>query len=309
MTPKIAVYNGFPFHYEMFGYLIDWSISRGITLDIYTNNQHDMGCFDFHVKQFGPRFNVFPCVELTTQKLDSYRRLILTTDDDWYFPRQFPNISEHNLGKIVSIEHDNWNRTKFGNPKIGTRFFISRPEMPWAIPTYRLISPEEKRARLQGKIRIAAVGNGFLPGYRMYDFGGEHFVGDNLEFHVISREIDPTCFSGFRNIHFHSELDTSTLVEVLKDSHYVFHYPDKRKIFRAITGVMLLAPGCLAKSIICRESLHYYLMGGIFPHTIEYSSDSVLSLSSDTQVEQLDQDLLDLIQHRNFVLDSILEDS
>ena len=50
MPPRIMIYNGYSFHYEMFGYLLDFFKTVGITnVDVITN-QYDMEWFVFYQK-------------------------------------------------------------------------------------------------------------------------------------------------------------------------------------------------------------------------------------------------------------------
>ena len=49
---NIAIFNSFSFHYEMFGYVIDYCKKNSINLDIYTNMSSDLGWFDFYKSIF-----------------------------------------------------------------------------------------------------------------------------------------------------------------------------------------------------------------------------------------------------------------
>ena len=52
MSKKIAIFNSFPFHYEMFGYIIYYCYLNRYSLTIYTEHVNVMGWFVFYNKLF-----------------------------------------------------------------------------------------------------------------------------------------------------------------------------------------------------------------------------------------------------------------
>ena len=49
---KIAVYNGFTCHYEMFGYIIQFCSVNNYKLTIFTDNVNNNGWFDYYKNVF-----------------------------------------------------------------------------------------------------------------------------------------------------------------------------------------------------------------------------------------------------------------
>jgi len=45
---NIAIFNSFHFHFEMFGYIIDYCNNKNIKLDIYTPMEIDLGWIVFY---------------------------------------------------------------------------------------------------------------------------------------------------------------------------------------------------------------------------------------------------------------------
>ena len=56
---KVCLFNSFPFHYEMFGYFIDYFKDKCV-VDIYTETYTNMGWLNFYLKKFPDNIKLFP---------------------------------------------------------------------------------------------------------------------------------------------------------------------------------------------------------------------------------------------------------
>jgi len=132
MVMKVAVYNGFPFHYETIGHLVDYCKSRQYELDVYSKTENSWGWFDYYGLQ--PKSPE----EYTHEGFD---RVFLLTDDDWSFP-----VTPDE--KIICIEHTNFQR-RSGNIKRVT--FKHRQGVPFIFFTWSI-------PRLPKTLRICVIG-------------------------------------------------------------------------------------------------------------------------------------------------------
>ena len=51
-TSKIAIYNSLPFHYEMYGFILNYAKNTHRFVDIYTVKDNDVGWFDFYAQKY-----------------------------------------------------------------------------------------------------------------------------------------------------------------------------------------------------------------------------------------------------------------
>jgi hypothetical protein len=131
---KVAVYNGFPFHYETIGHVIDYCKLRGHELVVYSKVENSWGWFDY--------YGIMPLpVEKYNHK--EFDHVFLLTDDDWSFPLT-PDE------KIICIEHVPYQR-RSGNIKRVT--FKERPGVPFIFFTFTV--PKAPKT-----LRICVLGAG-----------------------------------------------------------------------------------------------------------------------------------------------------
>jgi hypothetical protein len=119
-TKKVAIYNGFKFHYETIGHVIEYCKSRQYELVVYSETDYSWGWFEYYgIEPKDPK-------EYTHNGFD---RVFLLTDDDWSFP-----VTPDE--KIICIEHTDFQR-RSGNVKRVT--YKQRKDVPcitfsWSIP-------------------------------------------------------------------------------------------------------------------------------------------------------------------------------
>lgn len=120
---KCAIYNGFPFHFDVMGHIIEYCKLRGYSITIFSTHEGEMGWIEY--------YNI-PFHSLESYSPKSFDFVFLLTDNDWTFP-------ETPEEKVICIEHSprcrregNLHRVTFkhrtGIPFIYFNFSI--PRMP-----------------------------------------------------------------------------------------------------------------------------------------------------------------------------------
>ena len=122
----IAIFNSLPFHYEMFGYIINYCCENNFKLTIFTETINPMGWFKFYESWFEKQNYVFEIKHYTEfeKSRNTYDFIFVTTDDDKKLKSEWLNIVDNN--KYICIDHYEKIRSlKFIN-RLSTREFINR---------------------------------------------------------------------------------------------------------------------------------------------------------------------------------------
>ncbi len=82
---NIAIFNGFNFHYEMFGYIIYFCKISNHNLTIYCHQINDLGYFNFYNAEFNDYSIQYKNLELFENEKINFDFIFLITDDDPYF--------------------------------------------------------------------------------------------------------------------------------------------------------------------------------------------------------------------------------
>ena len=77
---KIGIFNSFPFHYEMFGFILNYAQNNNYKVDIFTNQINTLGWFDFYREKFN-NFNIID-FNIFEGNTSDYFLYFLSTDDD-----------------------------------------------------------------------------------------------------------------------------------------------------------------------------------------------------------------------------------
>ena len=93
---KLCIFNGHPYHYEMFGFIIDFCLKYNYTIDIYTENKNSMQWLEWY-KHFFKNINIYNISNFDINNLN-YNGIFLTSSDDkkflntWYEKINIPII-------------------------------------------------------------------------------------------------------------------------------------------------------------------------------------------------------------------------
>jgi hypothetical protein len=220
---KLAILNSFNFHYEMFGYIIEYCIRKNIRLDIYTICENDLGWLSFYIINYIEGNDMNYDFNNQNDKLirfypvnrypinNDYDKVILTTDDDFGISDEIIN------DKFICIDHHITNRRKNIKTHIGIRNFKTRPELDWALPVYQLINAETKKNI--SKPIIACVGRFNCPKDISY-FKSLFDNFENYAFAFVDRYLDSykEIYKEYQNINCFSGLNTNQMINLLIQS-------------------------------------------------------------------------------------------
>jgi GR25 family glycosyltransferase involved in LPS biosynthesis/tetratricopeptide (TPR) repeat protein len=256
---KLAIFNSFPFHYEMFGFILHYAEQNNFSVDVYTSTCNDFGWFDFYRTQFA-EVNFLPCSSFEKRR-GEYHFIFVTTDDDTGFQSSW--ITD----RVICINHFFRTRNnRFKNYFNIANFIHSTPHAS-ALTCYPLKSHSldcHSLEPLKKECVVTVLG------------GATHF--HDLEVSVINRlrrndndEKITLTFIGrnitdehFKNVSkemFHinvrPNLETEKVIEELRRSSYVlinYVKSSDRYLGKSIAGSLPLALSALCLPILSRET-------------------------------------------------------
>lgn len=215
---KIAIFNGLSFHFEMFGYIINFCKTNGHHLTIYTqpcthgwNEFYNQMYSKVEWRQVGQFFSDYNTIDW----------IFLTTDDDRNFPDSLTSRKN-----IICIDHNHIVRRPSIDLKyhIGTRPFLIN-NRKWAIPCYPIVmTTSEKRDIL---VKAGDYVNIILLGDKNY-YNTKQInrltSTSMIRLHIISRNIDRSILLPLDKkftVCIHENISTSEMMTLLKESKYV----------------------------------------------------------------------------------------
>lgn len=282
---KIAGFNCFKHHYEMFGYLIHYCKERNYSLTIYCHFQYDNGFMEFYHQLFNYPFLYFEQLWGAFEyEINKYDAIVLFTDDDFNFNVHEPKI----LNRTLMIEHSILRRRNNIPHALSTRpydySFIKKlnnstepSTCTWALPTYPILWPNQKTplANLSRQTTICMLGscNRKIDLNILKSFKPLKNTDSKIKLIVISREIEISNFKDLDEhfeIEFHSNICTTKLAEILKTVDFLLtDFTDDIKHTTengGMSGCIPMAFSFLIPLIISKQSNRIYQ----FKNVIEF---------------------------------------
>jgi hypothetical protein len=287
MTKKIAIYNSFPCHYEMFGYIIFYCYVNKFTLEIFTENFLDMKWFLFYNKLF-ENYNIIyhSCIKFeNNDERKSFDLIFLTTDDDPNFKSEWMNR------RVVCINHYYKCRRIDHYHCIGVRPFI-KTQIKWGLPCIPVFCKSNKNFNPEF-INVCIIGGGNLDS-NLYNINVINRLKSNkkIMIHVITR------------------FATQKMVDILSKKNEnieirLYQTFDTENMFSLLTTINYL----LIDVTINQDHNIGYSMSGSTP--IAFSSLSRLIISSDNNKMYKFSSALefDLKTNEDIFLDDIKEET
>lgn len=325
---KISLFHGFPtIHYEMLGYIIDYFISMNLEIDYYLFlNDSYIDWSSYYNKNFKTKINF---KNILTFDPDNYDFIIIITDDDPLFPITDNQVfkiltpemkikvkeweKKYDYTKIISIDHHSTQRRKDVLARLGTRFFNSRPDCNWVLPCYQAINKFDKKILLQNnqKIIVSCVGTNNIP--PSDDFLKSLFENfDQIEFNFINRKINKKFPS--QNIRIWENCSTEIMMNIIKQSHYVLcldNLENKQPISNLMSGVVPISFNYGCQLIIPETWQKFYNFKSIIKYQDNILQNSPiitkLTLSKETNLDNIYNELYLLVAHRNISFDRIFK--
>lgn len=294
---KICIFNGFPFHYEMFGYIIEYCEQKGISLDIYTEFENNVGWLRWYEKKYSNTITIYEHTKIDKAKYDYF---FLTTDDDYKLKLN------HSKNKVVCINHYYLMRRPEFEFHVGVRQFNDRLDLPFAMPCFNVINANEKRKLLQNetKINIVLLGRHNLPQNKTI-LESIFNNTSSIKFYVINRFVGYELLQNEDlDIVYYQNCSAFELINILCKSHYVLnlsnHIPHMDK---SMSGSIPLSFSCLCQLIIPTSWNEFYK----FKTAITYDLSEQIILSSLIDGNTIQEEREAFISKRNNVFDNIIE--
>jgi len=306
---KIAIYNGFLFHYEMYGYIIHYCKEKKYDLTIFSAmnpNISDNNFLDFYKKIdlfFDYHFEVRKSTEFYNM-FDMFDIVFLITDDDSSFDKS--NLALNR--KVICIEHFFLDRCPSINNKIATRPFDSNYYRDWALPCYPITNKKYSNIDNKNCIYIAIVGTTYMK-YNTNVMNRIKHNNKKIGFIVIGRDVNINKFQGIDkdiDLSIYQNIDTIDMMNLvcscdflLADSNMDIIYEDKQ-----MTGSIPLAFSLLVPLIISKQTNRFYQ----FENVIEFDKSSCEDISLiNIDIDELEKERDIIIKHNFDMFDKHIE--
>jgi len=264
----VAIFNGFNFHYEMYGFIIEYCKNNNYLLTIFTSFINTLGWFEFYKNHFkNYDFELKNNYEFEEMK-DIFDIIFIPTDDDYQFKQEWINE------KCITINHLNKIRRPEIKNNVDIRPFIQNSKN-WAIPCFNILEEKDKENESSEEIYLSIIGDSNC-GYN-YDTINKLASSRFINLYIISRsaynfditKIDNNKF----NVVLLNNLDTQHMINMLRKCDYIF--VDNTNNIDHINGVSMcgcipLAYSTLTPLIISKYNNNLYN----FKNVIEFDIDS-----------------------------------
>jgi hypothetical protein len=301
----IAVFNGFPFHYEMFGYIIEFCKNNNYELSIFTNTINNLGYFNYYKKLFNDYQFTLKNLELFNTLKYTYDVIILSTDDDPIFDNSDSFIND----KTISIVHINYNRNPLILKAIATRPFNDTKITDYALPVYRIFNSHYKKNNIKtDAINITILGYSNI-NYNTMVINRLKYHNKKIILHAISRGTTKDKFIGINEsieLNIYKNIDISEVLDILSISSYLLTDVNNAKDYvnYTMSGAIPLAFSTLTPLIISKKTNEYYK----FRNVIEFDKDNTENIVlRDIDIELIDQERSNIIEKNNALLNSYCE--
>lgn len=295
---KIAAYNGFDFHYEMYGYILDYCKSRNYSLTIYSDNTNNLGYIDFYKSLF----DVVDLKSISQFQEDryDYDAIFLLTDDDFSFPTEDAKINR----KTICIDHLQEIRNPVFETHVATRPFAKK--RPWALPTFPILTSREKMENMKEKEEDIIVFLGHTPNTHNKDVLQRFVSTRKIRLIVISRNNESRITGLPYPVEYYSDLSTKELINILRRASYVITDITNHKDYthELMSGSIPLAFSTLTPLIMSKATNEYYKFNNVIEFdTAAQAADIVLK---DIDIVALEKERDDLVSRNYELFDKIV---
>lgn len=263
---EVAIFNGFPFHYEVMGYLINWCVQTGRNVTVYTETKNDYGWLqwyeDYHQAYTqvyagnAPTFQYRPYREFP-HECARYDLIFLPTDDDKYFDDAWLNLYDVRQ-RIIKINHMPHDRRPQIKRFIDIRPYFEQVDNAWALPIF----PMSIKPKVDGEVIKVYVTDGIDPA--RHDAVALKAIArqPNVHLHCVGRYLAHTWLEGntANPITFHTQIPALEMIQLMASCHYYFYgvvdgngYNDKY-----VSGHLSTAFSCGTKIIMRRYTQKYF---------------------------------------------------
>lgn len=296
---KIAIYNSLPFHYEMYGFILNYAKNTNRFVDIYSVDMYETEWLTFYKMMF-KNFTIKSPEEY--KPLNDYDYIFLTTDTDHSFNPEWFN------DKVIVINHHYKIRNMYSHNYINVAKF-NNSNLEYAIPCYPLCYHQEK---INTNV-ISIVGGHeiviYNTKYNIDIINRVRFKNQQpVELHFIARAIakeqlkllDPSF-----KIYIHENISTIEMANILKKSSYIlltFCNSEKKRDGKLASGSIQLAYNFLCKPIINSYTNTFLKLKG----ALEYNENSnELIMLDDVNFEEIEKARNTYIDYLPIAIDNL----
>lgn len=238
---EVLIYNGLPYHYEMFGCILDFCDAYGIESTV-VNIFRDNSWFDLYLEKYTFKYlDKLP----PSNELDNYLFVLLLTGDDMSFPKNY--ITRN----VICIDHILRNR----RPLIKYHFLTGpfKKNMNYILPIFKYIDYETKIEILKKNNRpiITFVGGNSIS-YNLSNLSKIQNI-DKFDVYIINRYIPKKMYKlRLSNVYFFEHISAVKMFELLISTNYICYYPANRKSYSQINNKIITACVPLSFSTGCK---------------------------------------------------------
>ena len=286
---EILVYNGFPFHYEMFGFILDFCNKYNIDVTII-NKINDNSWLDVYRAKY--KFNSLETLP-PYDELNYYLFVLLLTDDDISFPDSY--ITRN----VVCIDHMNKNRRPLIEYHIPIAPF-NDIDNTYAFPIFEYINYETKIESIKKNNRpiITFLGNSSIPHY-LSDINAYISNISDFDIYIINRTINNTI--NLPNIYLFENISAMEMFKLLTSTNYICYIPNNTH--NSINQMQNLAiSACLPLSfstgckLIIPKEINKFLK---LKSAIEYTANCIFHLDTNPELIEIFKERENLINIRD----------
>lgn len=246
MQKRILLYNGFPFHYEMFGCILDFCNKNNIIPDIFNK------CISEEwISVYSSKYTFNTIYKIIIKEANSYFCIFLLTDDDMTWADE-----ELLTRNTVCIDH--WYKCR--RPSVLYHVPITKFNeniMNYVLPVFEYVDYSTKLQVLEKQKRpiITILGSSSLPVYS--DFFHQISNIEEFDIYIINRYIHDVPKAW--NIYTFADISAPKMFELLISSTYMYYYPsgNTKSLYQLLnyemTSTLPMSFTCGCKCILPRQ--------------------------------------------------------
>ena len=272
---KIGIFNSFPFHYEIFGFILNYAKNNNFEVDIYTNQEYDLGWFDFYKTNFN-NFNIIDFNNFYGNS-NKYNTFFVTTDDDPLFKCEW--ITDN----VICLNHYYKIRTNNFRHYLNIANFKDSI-LEYSYPCYPLINYKDK---LQNT-NVCIIGGGNIDHNYNINVINNLYSNHKIKLNIFTRKICNTTISNLDtnkfDIDFIQDIETIKMIRILKESSYVlinYNSNEDHNTGVSCSGSLQLALSTLCKPIIINTANQHLKI----ENALEYDINSNEPINIDGEID------------------------
>jgi len=282
LSNKIGIFNSFPFHYEMFGFILNYAKNNDFEVDIFTNTQNNMGWLDFYNNNFN-NFNIIDYKNFNGNT-SQYSYYFISTDDDPLFK------SEWISNNVICLNHYYKIRTPNHKHYLNIARFCDN-SLDYVYPCYNLNIFQNKAQN--NTVNIIGGWNGLN-----FSIVNRLHSNNKIKLNIFVRNSEQIKMEDMSildknkfDIHFKIAIDTTEMIDELNKSSYIFiNYNDNNdhNTGRSCSGSMQLALSTLCKPIMAKTANKYLQIENALEFDI--GSDEPINIDDEIDFKAIEQE-------------------